>query len=168
MKYLLSFLIILCLFLSISPTAIADQWDIPEDAVGIWFVPDQHLKQYVYKGTWDKWQDIVDAKESALIRTWQEARVIVDHCNSKGIGGEGLWNASFIRLGDCAYFITHDGKYKYQCYLTAIVDVGSWGYTINGRVLQPTSSKDIANACCVGTDSSRNYIAMFRYVKEIK
>lgn len=155
----------LCLF---ALPAVATDLEIPEEAVGIWFIPNLHLKTYVYKGTWDRWQDIVDAPESALMRTWSTARVIGDHCNTRGIDGNGLWNMSSIRLGDCAYLITPEGKYKYQCYLTAIVDVGSWGFTINGKVLEPASSTDIANTCCVGHDTSRRYIAVFRYVKEIK
>ena len=168
MKRITVLIITILLILSISPLTSATEWNVPDDAYAIWYMPNQHLQQPVYEAeTWRDWQPIVDAPQSALISTWLNARVITDHCNSKGVDG-GRWHMKDIRLGDTAYLITHDGTFKYQCYLTAIVDVGTWGYTINNKILEPASSTDIACRCCVGMDAERNYFAVFRYVKEIK
>ena len=158
----------LCLMaFCLSPYASATHWDIPSDAYAIWFLPNQHFTNYVYTATsWREWQPIIDEEQSALIDTWATARKISDHCDSKGV--DGIWNMSHIRLGDTAYLITHTGTAKYECYLTAIVDVGSWGFTIGNKVLEPTSSLDIACRCCVGKDATRNYIAVFRFVKELQ
>lgn len=163
-------LILILIFLTLLPMPICEAGDvkIPDGAVGIWWIPDLHIRQPVYRVTWDKWQEVIDAPESALMETWLTARMIADHSMSRGMDNTGRWNMSYIDLGDHAYFITAEGKALYECYLTAVVDVGTWGFTINGKVLQPASSADIGNRCCVGKDSTRNYIAVFKYVKEIK
>lgn len=163
----LTFFLALLLILSLSVTASATHWEIPEDAYAIWFMPEQHFTNYVYTAqTWREWQPIIDEEQSALIHNWTTARVISDHCDSEGV--DGIWNMSNIRLGDVAYLITRDGRFKYECYLTAIVIPNSWGYTVGGKPIEPTSSTDIACRCCVGKDASRNYFAVFRFVKEIK
>ena len=165
MKRVIAVLVVVsCLIFTVSAT----EWDIPEDAYAIWWMPNQHFQNYVYEAvTWREWQPIVDAEQSALIKSWLNARSIADHCYSDGVDG-GRWFMKDVRLGDTAYLITRNGKYKYECYLTAIVDVGTWGYTINGKVLEPASSLDIACRCCVGSDPTRNYFAVFKFVKEIK
>jgi len=160
---------IVCVFILLillCPSAVATQWNIPEGAEGIWFIPNLHVQVPVYSSTWSEWQQIVDAKDSALLNTWLSARMIADHFNSKD--GDGRWNMRQLKPGDGAYFITPTGTNYYKCYMVALVDVGSWGFTINNKVLQPMSSLDIGNRCCVGSDLTKNYLAVFRYVKTLK
>lgn len=159
---LILIVIILC------PTASATEWEIPEDAYGIWYVPDLNFYCPVYEAqTWRDWQPIVDAEHSMLINSYMNARCIADHCCSEGQDGKGYWYVQNIELLSAAYLIKHDETLKYECYMTAVAIPDPWGYLVNGVPIQPTSSLDILCRCCVGMDASRNFIAMFRLVKKI-
>lgn len=143
--------------------------EIPEGAIGVWRIESLNINQAVYKGIPKDWQKIVNKEESALLESWHQANMICDHHGSVGIGNKGRWNMSNVRLGDYAMFITPNKKSVYECYLTALVNVNRQGYySMNNKLLQPTSSKDIGCRCCVGTDSTRNYIAVFRYLYDSK
>lgn len=127
-----------------------------------------NIQMPVYpKGSLKK-QQVVDNEESALIDPWINAYQIVDHFGSDGINGKGIWNMQQIMPGAVAYMTKADGCYQYECYLTAIADVKPYGYTVGGRLLTPLSSLDILNACCVGIDSSRNYVAIFKCKRKLK
>ena len=140
---------------------------IPDGAYGIWEIPKLKIKLPVYFSDAKHLQDVIDREESALIDRWLNAYRIVDHFGSEGMGGKGDWNIQQVMAGAYAYMTRPDGKYKYECYLTAIADVKTYGYSVCGRLLTPVSSKDILTACCVGIDSTRNYVAVFKYVKKL-
>lgn len=141
---------------------------IPTGAYGVWSVPSLNLQLPVYlKGNTPR-QQIVDAKESALIDPWVSAYRICDHFCSVGLKGKGVWNMQQILLGAEAYMTKPDGCYQYECYMTAIADVKPYGYTVGGRLLTPLSSLDILNACCVGLDTTRNYVAIFRCKRKLR
>ena len=169
---IVSLILAVCLLLAISITASAERvffmGDIPEDSVGIWSVPSIHYSCPVYTAhTWREWQPIVDAEQSMLMNMYMNCYAISDHHGSIGLDGESKWLVEDIRLLSTAYLITPTETRKYECYMTAVAVPESWGYLVNGRAIQPTSSLDILVRCCVGSDSTRNYIAMFRYVKTL-
>lgn len=139
---------------------------IPEGAYGIWYVPLIKVKLPVYfKPDAAHLQDVIDRENSALIDNWGKAYRIVDHFGSDSMDGKGIWNVQDIKAGTIAYMIKPDGWYKYECCLTGIAKV--YPYMIDGRVLLPMSSLDILCACCVGIDSTHNYVALFKYVRKI-
>ena len=141
---------------------------IPNGAYGIWHVPSLNIQIPVYLKNNSTRQQIVDKKESALIDPWVNAYRIADHFCSVGLNAKGIWNMQQIMVGAEAYLTKADGTYQYECYMTAIADVQSYGYTVGGRLLTPLSSLDILNACCVGLDSKRNYVAIFRCKRKLK
>lgn len=141
---------------------------IPKNAYGVWSVPSLNIQLPVYLKNNSTRQQIVDNKESALIDPWVNAYRICDHFCSVGLNGKGVWSMQQIMLGAEAYMTKPDGCYQYECYMTAIADVQSYGYTVGGRLLTPLSSLDILNVCCVGLDSKRNYVAVFRCKRKLK
>ena len=141
---------------------------IPKGAYGVWSVPSLNIQIPVYLKQNSKKQKIVDDKESALIDPWVNANQIADHFCSVGLNGKGIWNMQQIMVGSDAYLTKEDGTYQYECYMTAIADVQPYGYTVGGRLLTPLSSLDILNTCCVGLDSKRNYVAIFRCKRKLK
>lgn len=141
---------------------------IPKGAYGVWSVPSLNIQIPTYFKQNSKRQKIVDDKESALIDPWVNAYQIADHFCSTGINGKGVWNMQQIMVGTDAYFTKEDGIFQYECYMTALADVQPYGYTVGGRLLTPLSSLDILNACCVGLDSKRNYVAIFRCKRKLK
>ena len=164
----LSIIIALLLLLSIPVIASATHWEIPEDAYGVWYVPDLHFACPVYTAqTWREWQPIIDAEQSMLMLPYLNAMSVSDHHGSRGQDGEKGWYVQNIKLLSTAYMITHTETKKYECYLTAVAVPHSYGYLVNGVPIQPTSSTDIMVRCCVGSDATRNYIAMFRLVKTL-
>lgn len=140
---------------------------IPEGAYGIWCIPLLNVKLPVYfKPDQAHLQAVIDKEHSALIDNWGKAYRIVDHFGSDSMDGKGNWNIQKVIAGTVAYMIKPDGVYKYECYLTGIAKV--YPYMIEGRLLTPVSSLDILNACCVGVDSTHNYVAVFKFVRKIK
>ena len=136
---------------------------IPDGAIGIWQIPDLSILVPVYapgKGRTE--QQIIDAENSASWVRWGCAYEIGDHCLS--LNGKGRWCINKVEPLMPAFFIRREGTYKYECYRTCVADVKAYGYRIGSVPVQPYSSKDILNACCVGSDSSRNFLAVFRYV----
>ena len=151
-----------------NPYIVDPKVEIPEGAVGVWRIESLNINQPVYKGLQNEQKKIIDKEESALLTQWCQAQMISDHCDSYGMEYKGNWNMSEVHVGDLAMFIQPNKKSLYQCYLIALVDVKPGYYAMNGKILQPTSSKDIGCRCCVGDDSTRNYIAVFRYMQDLK
>lgn len=171
MKRFLLFIIVLSFIFAPSAEAMTIKYDdkpiqceIPDGAIGVWQIPYLKIVVPVYDGPRYKWQDIVDEDYSALLSNWGTARMIGDHALSDSVNNIGWWDIESVRLGMQAFFVKNDGIYEYLCCLTAVVDVQPWGYTINGKTLSPYSSTDILNVCCFGNDSTRNFVALFKYI----
>ena len=141
--------------------------EIPEGAYGVWYVPKLKVHLPVYFQGKETKQAVIDRGESALIDNWVNAYRIIDHFGSEGMEGKGIWNIQNVMPGAYAYMIKPDGKWMYECYMTGMVDVKTYGYMMCGRLVIPASSLDILNACCVGADSDRNFIAVFKRIKKI-
>lgn len=142
--------------------------DIPDKSLGIWQIPELNINIPVYAksdvGKTD--QQIVDDENSADWMRWGCAYQIGDHYNSQA--GKGNWRIDKVKPLMLAYFFRKDGCHKYECYLTAVANVKSYGFVVCNQLLNPHSSKDILTACCVGGDSKRNFVAVFRYVGKQK
>ena len=141
--------------------------EIPKGAYGVWYVPKLQIQLPVYfKGNETK-QAVIDREQCALIDNWVNAYRIVDHFGSEGMESKGDWNIQNVMPAARAYMIKPDGKYLYECYMTGLVDVKSYGYMMCGRLVTPASSLDILNACCYGADSTKNFIAVFKQKKKL-
>lgn len=137
---------------------------IPDGAIGVWQIPDLKVIVPVYAPSKNKTeQQIVDAENSASYVRWGCAYMIGDHCGSLG----GNWRINKVQPLMVAFFAKPEGAYKYECYRTCVADVKPYGYRIGGNPVNPYSSKDILNACCVGSDSRRNFLAVFRYLGKV-
>ena len=135
---------------------------IPEGAVGVWQIPDLKIIVPVYATGKRSEQQIIDAENSASWVRWGCAYEIGDHYNSNDGGGK--WRIDKVTPLTVAFFVKPEGTFKYECYRTCVADVKPYGYRILSNPVQPYSSKDILCAACVGSDSKRNYLAVFRYV----
>lgn len=136
--------------------------NIPKDAVGVWQIPDLDIIIPVYNVNASTNQKVIDAENSAAMIRWCSAYDIGDHCGSLSSNGKGKWRMDNIKPGMVAFFVKPTGTTRHSCVLTALAEVKSWGYVVNGQMLTPHSSKDILNSCCVGSDSSRNYVSLFK------
>ena len=135
---------------------------IPKGAVGVWQIPDLNINIPVYHVSKAQEQKTIDAENSAAMVSWCNAYDIGDHCGSISSIGKGIWRMDNIKPGMVAFFVKEKETTRHSCVLSAIADVKSWGYMVNGTMLYPHSSKDILNSCCVGSNSSKNYIALFK------
>ena len=136
---------------------------IPTGAVGVWQIPDLDISIPVYNSNYQNIQKIIDDENSAALSRWCNAYDIGDHCGAISSNGKGKWRMDKIHPAMSALFIKPSGTFKYSCVMAALADVKSWGYVVNGAMLTPKSSTDILNSCCVGSDSARNYVAVFKY-----
>lgn len=159
----LSFILALILILSICPTASAIE--IPDGATALIWIPCLHIKMPVYTSPDQAHnQDVIDKEQSALLDHWGSAYDIGDHLFSTGIDGKGEWNIQKVFSGAYAFYYTRGHKYFYECYLTAKTEYNG-NYFTNGRLLTPCSSYDLILSCCA-EDSSHNFVAVFRRLKE--
>lgn len=136
-------------------------WDtkIPDGAVGVWTVPDLKVSVPVYKDTHNVQRnaDVVDAENSALIQNYCQAQIILDHA-----GSSGVWYMDKATLDMDAYFVRPYGNIHYVCYSLQRADYHTWGYTQNGQMVTPRSSKDIVCVSCVSGTTKEVYMALFR------
>ena len=145
---------------------LSDQ-EVPAKSAGLWYVPSIKSCVPIYSVNAYAAQAVIDADNSAAYCRYGACMDIGDHYNSKTNAGKGLWCMDKITPLDTAYLKTRDGLTKYECYECAVADVKYGWYMIGSRVISANSSKDIINSCCVGTDSKRNFIAIFRYVGKV-
>lgn len=136
--------------------------EIPQGAVGVWQIPDLNIVVPAFAPGKKTEQQIIDAENSASWVRWGCAYEIGDHYGS--LVGGGKWCIDKVTPLMVAFFVKKEGTYKYESYRTCVADVKPYGYRIGSNPVQPYSSKDILCAACVGSDSKRNYLAVFRYV----
>ena len=154
----------LCLLLMpLTGFEIPQETKIPEDAVGIWQVPELGTSSPLYAGE-QIGQEIVDREDSALIRSFGRGRIICDHLDSR-VGG-GIWNVGEMKVGSTAFLILPDRTLSYRCTAVWIVKDGAYSYTWNGAAVWPAHSTDIMCASCAITEGE-NYLACFEYVGEM-
>lgn len=141
--------------------------EVPKGAVGVWQIPDLDIMIPVYNSNYKNIQKILDDENSAAMSRWCSAYDIGDHCGSISSNGKGKWRMDNIKPGMVAFFVKPNETTMHSCVMTAIADAKSWGYLVNGQMLTPHSSKDILNSCCVGSDSTRNYVSVFKLVGKV-
>ena len=146
-----------------SALVVPQSCDILEGSIGVWQIPELDISIPVYiRGKKSEQQIINDEDSSAYVR-WMTAYQIADHYDSKA--GRGKWRIDKVRPLMIAYFVKPNETLRYECYRTCVEDVKAYGlYTINGIAVTPYSSRDIMCNCCVGSDSKRNFLAVFRYL----
>lgn len=142
---------------------------IPPKAMGVWQIPSQKVIIPVYHYTVNRYnsQTIVDAENSACMQPYCNANVIHDHAGSVSNNGEGIWRMNKVKVDDEAYFVKPDGTYLYKCYQVAKVDHRGSYYAINGRMVQPFSSRDILCDSCVDSTGKKVYMAFFQFERKI-
>ena len=155
----------------INDVALAKQFlqgkTIPAGAVGLWYIPSLSVCIPVYNAkAWDA-QQVIDAANSAAYCRYSSCMDIGDHYASGSSWAGGKWRLEQVQPLSTAYFKQKDGITRYECYQTAVADVKYGYYYIGSRMLTPGSSKDIICSCCVEIDSSRNYLAIFRYIGKV-
>lgn len=88
---------------------------------------------------------------------------------SNHYGSSGTWKLENVKVGDKAYieFDESNGKetkhfsYKYVCYAVMIVDTNYNVFYKHGSELRFYGKTDLICRTCVGSDSTRNYVAIF-------
>lgn len=132
---------------------------IPQKAIGLWAIPKLNVNVPVFKDTHDIWrnQKIVDDENSALYIPYCQAYMIQDHA-----GSSKTWFMEKVTLDTDAFFVRPTGTTHYRCYRLARADYHTWGYTINGSMVIPSSSKDIVCVSCVDRSGKEVYMAIFK------
>ena len=104
----------------------------------------------------------------ALLFKQQGAMCVGNHYGSASPTG-GSWKLENLRVGDKAYleYITMDGMETihhtgtYVCYAIMLCDVVDSDFYHNGKEVKPFDPSDLLCVTCVGSDSTRNYVAFF-------
>lgn len=137
---------------------------IPDKAIGVWTIPKLQISVPVYSWKLNPGnpQKITDDPDSACWQPYCNAYIISDHA-----GSNGVWLMEKITLDTDAYFVKPTGTVKYSCYALYRADYHSWGYTQNGAVVVPRSSKDILCASCVDSSGKEAYLAVFKEVGRV-
>lgn len=132
---------------------------IPGNAVGVWVIPDLKVSVPVYKDTHNVKQNtqIIDAENSALYQPYLQAYIISDHA-----GSSDTWFMQKATLDMDAYFVRPYGTTHYLCYTLLRADYHTWGYTQNGAMVIPRSSKDMFCASCTDNTGKEAYLAVFK------
>ena len=107
----------------------------------------------------------------ALLYKRQGCQHVGNHYGSMSPSG-GQWKLENVKIGDKAYleYVTGNGvaleqhSYKYVCYAVMICDVREMVLYHNGREIV-FDDTDLVCVTCVGSDSTRNYVAVFERVE---
>ena len=137
---------------------------IPDKALGLWTIPDLEISIPVYswKTNPANTQAIVDAENSACWAPYCNGGLISDHADSVSNCGKGIWRMERVTLDMLAVYIRPDYKMAYRCYALYKADYHTWGYTINGSMVVPRSSKEMLCVSCVDHTGKQVYLAAFK------
>ena len=135
---------------------------IPDKAIGVWVIPDLNVRIPVYSYKLSNPQAVVDAEKSACWQPYCNAYLLSDHA-----GSEGSWYMERVTLDMEAYFVRPTYTMMYRCYALFRADKYSWGYTQNGSMVMPRSSKDILCSSCVDSKGKEVYLAQFKEVMKV-
>ena len=132
--------------------------EIPENALGVWAVPDLGIKVPVYSWKLNSRlpQAITDADLSACQQPYCNAQIISDHG-----GSEGTWYMEKVMLGMQAFYVKPEYIMAYTCVGLYIGDYHSWGYTLGSGMIYPASSKNILCVSCADASGKKAFIAEF-------
>ena len=145
-------------------SSLSKKIEIPDKSMGIWTIPDLDIEIPVYswKNNMYNSQAIVDEVNSACYSPYCNAFIISDHAGSISTNGKGIWQMENVTLDMTAFFRKRDYTMSYTCYSLYRADWHTWGYTINGSMILPHSSKDILCASCVDSTGKQVYLAVFK------
>lgn len=154
-----AFIFLVMLALSLLVTASAE---IHDGAIGRIQIPSIKAD---FDLSWNG-SDMNEHQHNALLYKRQGCQHIGNH-----YGSSGTWKLENVKVGDKAYLeyvIGNGGKaehhsYKYVCYAVMICDVNHMILSHNGREIV-FDETDLVCCTCVGSDSSRNYVAVFEKV----
>ena len=113
--------------------------------------------------------DDADAHQhTALLYKRQGCMQVGNHYASQSESG-GYWKLENLKVGDKAYlkYVKGNGmevehfSYHYRCYAIMICDVSNMEFSHNGIEVKPYADTDLICCTCVGSDSTRNYVAFF-------
>lgn len=102
----------------------------------------------------------------------QQGCIIVGNHYASASESGGLWKLENLHVGDKAYldYITMDGMEvvhhsgNYVCYAIFLADVVGHEFAHKGQEVRPYEETDLICTTCVGSDSTRNYVAFFEMV----
>ena len=139
--------------------------DIPSKAMGVWQIPDIGVSIPVYSWSTSGYNaaPIVDAENSACYMPYCSSYAILDH-----MGSNGTWYMDKVTLDMQAFFVKKDITVCYRCYELCKADYHTWGYTINGQMVIPKSSKDIMCVSCADSSGKTVYLAIFKESGKLK
>lgn len=138
--------------------------EVPNDAFGVWQIPEIETVTPIYERSVTNGQDIVDRENSAVIMPLGSGRLIGDHAGSITNGGRGIWHMNYVHVDGRAFLSTDDVTEIYQCYAICRAQSTGYGYTVNGKGISPNGSREIFCVSCANASGSEVYIAMYRYV----
>lgn len=102
----------------------------------------------------------------------QQGCIIVGNHYASASESGGLWKLENLHVGDKAYldYVTMDGLEEvhhtgnYVCYAIFLADVVGHEFAHKGIEVRPFEPTDLICTTCVGSDSTRNYVAFFEEV----
>lgn len=154
--------------MNIRSAAIPRKCEIPDDAYGVFQIPELNVIIPVYKAYGAPAQQaMVDKENAALIMKWGVGHVIADHAGSKSNNGKGIWNIEELRLDDVAFMVQKKETTCYRCNQLLRVYALSNCYKCDGQVIYPKQATDIFCVCCADAKGTENYMAIFKQTGKI-
>lgn len=120
--------------------------DIPTEAYGVFQVPCIRTSSTLYESSPAYWQNVVDADDSALIKSYGYGLAIYDHSGSEA--GRGIWEVEDMTVG-CAAFLLREGKGEtcYQCVAIYLAEQRENSYLCRGHAIQPQQDEIMCVSC---------------------
>lgn len=140
----------------------ADDVEIPDGAYGVWECKELGTYTPLYWAD-HKAQHIVDAKNSAVIRIYDEGYRISDHADSLLLGGR--WNVNNMKVGGSAFLHRTDGTQEYICIAILLCDETQEEFYQFQGIDVRTAANDVICVSCAVADGSRVYVAYYKLVE---
>lgn len=107
----------------------------------------------------------------AMLYKTYGCQTVGNHYNSHSESG-GFWRLENVKVGDTAHleYSTGNGTKiewhiaDYVCYAVFLAEVDGMNFYHNGKEVRPYEETDLICCTCVGSDSTRNYVAFFERV----
>lgn len=132
--------------------------EIPDGAYGLWECPELGTYTPLYFSD-KKAQRIVDQRNSAVIRIYDDGLRISDHADSLLLGGR--WNVNNMKVGGSAFLHKADGTQEYTCIAILLCDeTHEKLYKFQGMDVH-TAANDLICVSCANDDGSQVYVAYY-------
>lgn len=153
---------LLVVLMTIAMFAVPRPVTIPDGAYGVFQCASIGTSTPVFFSDTRTGQEVVDAKNAALIRAYGDGYLVADHYGSEVDGGE--WNVNEMRVGEPGFLIRTDGTLCYECVAVCLCECDGSDYLFRGERVRPDEDDVICVGCAWG---DYVFLAYYDYSGEI-